>query len=93
MLTLPSSSTSDELYTRACLEGAPDVSLLHCSRTVEPGELPLCSLGISHGSSLHIVGRLRGGKGGFGSNLRAAGKAKMTDNYDACRDLQGRRIR
>ncbi|KAL6768761.1 UBQ5 [Auxenochlorella protothecoides x Auxenochlorella symbiontica] len=93
VLTLPSSSTSDELYTRACLEGAPDVSLLHCSRTVEPGELPLCSLGISHGSSLHIVGRLRGGKGGFGSNLRAAGKAKMTDNYDACRDLQGRRIR
>jgi hypothetical protein len=37
--------------------------------------------------------RLRGGKGGFGSNLRAAGKHKLTDNFDACRDLQGRRIR
>jgi hypothetical protein len=37
--------------------------------------------------------RLRGGKGGFGSNLRAAGKQKLTDNFDACRDLNGRRIR
>jgi len=36
---------------------------------------------------------LAGGKGGFGSNLRAAGKQKLTDNFDACRDLQGRRIR
>ena len=33
--------------------------------------------------------RLRGGKGGFGSLLRGAGKQKLTDNFDACRDLQG----
>lgn len=41
----------------------------------------------------HPLLRLRGGKGGFGSNLRAAGKQKLTDNFDACRDLNGRRIR
>ena len=37
---------------------------------------------------------LLGGKGGFGSTLRAGGKKhKQDDNIDACRDLQGRRIR
>ena len=40
-------------------------------------------------STLHLVLRLRGGKGGFGSLLRGAGKQKLTDNFDACRDLQG----
>jgi hypothetical protein len=37
--------------------------------------------------------RLRGGKGGFGSILRSSGKLKIVENIDACRDLQGRRIR
>lgn len=40
--------------------------------------------------------RLRGGKGGFGSLLRgAATKAgqKKTSNFDACRDMSGRRLR
>jgi len=42
--------------------------------------------------SLHLA--LKGGKGGFGSLLRgqAATKRKIT-NFDASRDLQGRRIR
>lgn len=35
-----------------------------------------------------------GGKGGFGSLLRGQkGRKKKTTNFDACRDLQGRRIR
>ncbi|KAG6420188.1 hypothetical protein SASPL_116708 [Salvia splendens] len=41
-------------------------------------------------------GKLRGGKGGFGSLLRgAATKAgqKKTNNFDACRDMSGRRLR
>jgi hypothetical protein len=47
---------------------------------------------------LHISmsGRLLGGKGGFGSMLRAQGgrmNAQKTTNFEACRDLQGRRIR
>lgn len=41
--------------------------------------------------------RLLGGKGGFGSQLRAQGNRmsskKRAGNYEACRDLSGRRIR
>lgn len=46
--------------------------------------------------SIHLLLRLRGGKGGFGSLLRgAATKAgqKKTNNFDACRDMSGRRLR
>ncbi|KAK1364235.1 Sde2 N-terminal domain-containing protein [Heracleum sosnowskyi] len=45
---------------------------------------------------ISLLLRLRGGKGGFGSLLRGAGtKAgqKKTNNFDACRDLSGRRLR
>jgi hypothetical protein len=35
-----------------------------------------------------------GGKGGFGSLLRSMKpKAKGNENFDACRDLSGRRLR
>lgn len=38
--------------------------------------------------------RLRGGKGGFGSLLRAIGsQIERTTNREACRDLSGRRLR
>lgn len=50
------------------------------------GNYPSCSLTF----------RLLGGKGGFGSLLRgAATKAgqKKTRNFDACRDMSGRRLR
>ena len=40
-----------------------------------------------------MVHRLLGGKGGFGALLRGAGRAALTDNFDACRDLSGRRLR
>ncbi|KAJ7547864.1 hypothetical protein O6H91_08G107200 [Diphasiastrum complanatum] len=46
--------------------------------------------------SITVLLRLRGGKGGFGSLLRgAATKAgqKKTSNFDACRDMSGRRLR
>ncbi|RZC79356.1 hypothetical protein C5167_003708 [Papaver somniferum] len=46
--------------------------------------------------TINLLGRLLGGKGGFGSLLRGAGtKAgqKKTDNFDACRDMSGRRLR
>ncbi|XP_078429080.1 ubiquitin-like superfamily protein [Wolffia australiana] len=46
--------------------------------------------------SFSLLLRLRGGKGGFGSLLRgAATKAgqKKTNNFDACRDMSGRRLR
>uniref|UniRef100_A0A2P2J4Y9 Uncharacterized protein MANES_05G023500 n=1 Tax=Rhizophora mucronata TaxID=61149 RepID=A0A2P2J4Y9_RHIMU len=46
--------------------------------------------------TVHVLLRLIGGKGGFGSLLRgAATKAgqKKTNNFDACRDMSGRRLR
>ncbi|KAI8065589.1 telomere stability and silencing-domain-containing protein [Gongronella butleri] len=50
----------------------------------------------THTEQLSVGLRLRGGKGGFGSMLRAQGgrmNAQKTTNFDACRDLQGRRLR
>ena len=48
-------------------------------------------------SSIHICAKLKGGKGGFGSNLRAQGNKmsskKRSGNYSACRDISGNRIR
>ena len=42
----------------------------------------------------HFKVRLVGGKGGFGATLRSQKpKHPMTMNFDACRDLSGRRIR
>ena len=44
--------------------------------------------------SVHALLRLPGGKGGFGAMLRTAGtKGIKTTNFDACRDLNGRRLR
>ncbi|KAG6862012.1 hypothetical protein C0995_008199 [Termitomyces sp. Mi166 len=45
--------------------------------------------------SLRLTPRLVGGKGGFGSQLRAAGgrmSSQKTSNNDSCRDLNGRRL-
>ena len=45
---------------------------------------------------VRVSGGLRGGKGGFGAQLKALGKAgaaKKTRNFGACRDLNGRRLR
>ncbi|XP_034192897.2 splicing regulator SDE2 [Osmia lignaria lignaria] len=43
---------------------------------------------------ISIVPRLFGGKGGFGSMLRAIGaQIEKTTNREACRDLSGRRLR
>lgn len=49
---------------------------------------------ISAGCVLHAIPRLLGGKGGFGSMLRAIGaQIEKTTNREACRDLSGRRLR
>lgn len=57
---------------------------------------PLSSLALEHDFvSLRLTPRLRGGKGGFGSQLRAAGgrmSSQKTSNNDSCRDLSGRRL-
>lgn len=49
----------------------------------------------SHPITLDVCARLRGGKGGFGSQLRAAGgrmSSGKATNTDSCRDLSGRRL-
>jgi len=49
---------------------------------------------IKDGQYVHIHNRLPGGKGGFGSMLRAIGaQIEKTTNREACRDLSGRRLR
>ncbi|KAF0873870.1 SDE2 protein, partial [Crocuta crocuta] len=46
------------------------------------------------GAVYSLEPRLRGGKGGFGSMLRALGaQIEKTTNREACRDLSGRRLR
>jgi len=45
---------------------------------------------------IHVFARILGGKGGFGSLLRGATirvGQKKTSNFNACRDLNGRRLR
>ena len=49
---------------------------------------------LHHMDSVLILPRLTGGKGGFGSMLRAIGaQIEATTNNDACRDLSGKRLR
>ena len=44
--------------------------------------------------TLHMLLHIAGGKGGFGSMLRMLGKnITEVDNTDACRDINGRRLR
>mmetsp|Transcript_13915 Transcript_13915/g.24386 ORF Transcript_13915/g.24386 Transcript_13915/m.24386 type:complete len:255 (-) Transcript_13915:1250-2014(-) len=57
-------------------------------------EEPLEDYAVRAGSSVQLVYRLLGGKGGFGALLRGAARdGKGTANFDACRDLSGRRVR
>ncbi|XP_062938877.1 splicing regulator SDE2 [Cynocephalus volans] len=49
---------------------------------------------VQHGAVYSLEPRLLGGKGGFGSMLRALGaQIEKTTNREACRDLSGRRLR
>lgn len=67
--------------------------LSHASRLLDDAA-PISTLGSEH-VSLRLAPALVGGKGGFGSQLRAAGgrmSSRKTDNTDSCRDLSGRRL-
>jgi hypothetical protein len=64
---------------------------------VPPPQSPISDLKAisSNIVSLRLSPRLLGGKGGFGSQLRAAGgrmSSQKTNNNDSCRDLTGRRL-
>lgn len=85
----------------AALLGARTGIPSHCLRLVTGTAVvrPDSSLTVDDGGlfpSCTVLLRLPGGKGGFGSLLRgAATKAgqKKTSNFDACRDMSGRRLR
>jgi len=79
--------------------------LHHLTLSLNSGPLPLTSNPLStlhdvHGGNnplvtLRLTVPVLGGKGGFGSQLRAAGgrmSSQKTNNNDSCRDLNGRRL-
>ncbi|XP_060536479.1 splicing regulator SDE2 [Cylas formicarius] len=70
------------------LEIRPDQYYLVCNgKIIRDGH-------IDSTQTLYIYPRVLGGKGGFGSMLRAIGaQIEKTTNREACRDLSGRRLR
>jgi hypothetical protein len=68
---------------------------LHSGVTSEDSLVSALCNDESNFASLRLSPRLLGGKGGFGSQLRAAGgrmSSQKTNNNDSCRDLSGRRL-
>jgi hypothetical protein len=102
-LCVPSETTIDELYGLLCdrypfLPESDDLSLSCHSGPPPPHSATLSHLH-DHSTSrlvtLRLTPRIFGGKGGFGSQLRAAGgrmSSQKTSNNDSCRDLNGRRL-
>lgn len=76
-----------------------DNTYLRTASCVPAASTPLSALCNAANSSfpitLDLCARLRGGKGGFGAQLRAAGgrmASGKNQNTDSCRDLSGRRL-
>ncbi|KAF5842656.1 ubiquitin fusion protein [Dunaliella salina] len=96
--TLWASPDQSVLELKGCVEEKEGIpwhtqGLLHQGRHLQDEQL-LSSYGIAAESTVHLVLALRGGKGGFGALLRGLGRdGKGTTNFDACRDLSGRRVR
>ncbi|KAL4066840.1 telomere stability and silencing-domain-containing protein [Scleroderma citrinum] len=100
-LLAPSDTRIDALY-ELLFRRYPDLPAGNClSISSHSGSVaPDTRLSDLHGESsnlvtLRLVPRLLGGKGGFGSQLRAAGgrmSSQKTSNNDSCRDLSGRRL-
>lgn len=107
-LTLPSDATFGSLFARLRHRYHDFPSHLASSLVLSThaGQIPhpdatIASLHSDEGIStakfvtLRLTPRLLGGKGGFGSQLRAAGgrmSSQKTNNNDSCRDLSGRRL-
>lgn len=64
------------------------------TKILRPYSCCLQSINLQNNCNVDILIPLLGGKGGFGSLLRAIGaQIEKTTNRDACRDLSGRRLR
>ncbi|RPA93833.1 hypothetical protein L873DRAFT_1815374 [Choiromyces venosus 120613-1] len=104
-LPLPASTPISSVLPRLRLLLPP--TLLHSrflltptSSHYHPPSTPLSTLTTSSFLTLRLHPPLCGGKGGFGSQLRAAGgrmssrkKRGQQENNDSCRNLDGRRMR
>ncbi|KAL8118951.1 uncharacterized protein LOC141724036 [Apium graveolens] len=107
-LKLLNGKTKTLNFTTPSIEITQIKTLIHSITSIPPHHQILISNGkllqdpneyvhLTHPiNPISLLLRLRGGKGGFGSLLRGAGtKAgqKKTNNFDACRDMSGRRLR
>ncbi|KAF3922180.1 hypothetical protein ABW21_db0205566 [Orbilia brochopaga] len=106
-IPLPSTASISDLFSRLDARLPPVDTPLSLStssgkRLSPSSKSPLSTLlGVSQHDfvTLHLSVPLPGGKGGFGSQLRAAGgrmssrKRKGQENSDSCRNLDGRRLR
>jgi hypothetical protein len=88
-----------------CIQVSPTAATEDIHRSIaDAADIPLEHLTFKHlpsllnGECTFISANLRllGGKGGFGSMLRAQGgrmASQKTTNFEACRDLTGRRLK
>ncbi|KAF5341945.1 hypothetical protein D9611_001519 [Ephemerocybe angulata] len=105
-LSLPSTTPISEVYGHLThrYPALPD-SLKHSNLVlsthngcIPAPEVALSSLQLNNDDTLvtlRLTPLVLGGKGGFGSQLRAAGgrmSSQKTSNNDSCRDLSGRRL-
>ncbi|OAX40200.1 hypothetical protein K503DRAFT_715008 [Rhizopogon vinicolor AM-OR11-026] len=101
-LSVPPETRFDDLYSLLCerysdLPPSEDLRISSHAGSIPTPETLISEI---HGRdatliTLRLIPRLRGGKGGFGSQLRAAGgrmSSQKTNNNDSCRDLSGRRL-
>ncbi|KAG0697374.1 telomere stability and silencing-domain-containing protein [Suillus ampliporus] len=101
-LSVPPETRFDDLYSLLCerYSDLPPSEDLRISSHAGSVPTPDTLISEIHGRdatliTLKLIPRLRGGKGGFGSQLRAAGgrmSSQKTSNNDSCRDLSGRRL-
>lgn len=71
-----------------------DFIVAHGTKVFRSYSCSLQNIALQNNSHVDILIPLLGGKGGFGSLLRAIGaQIEKTTNKDACRDLSGRRLR
>ncbi|XP_043079466.1 replication stress response regulator SDE2 [Puntigrus tetrazona] len=86
----PGSTVSDLIDRFAVTEGASFADFYVKSN----GRISRSNESLQSGAVYRVEPRLCGGKGGFGSMLRALGaQIEKTTNREACRDLSGRRLR